>query len=49
MAGCEYIYTIPDVAHVAFICRYWMFMSDRSGDVPVPPDAGGVGIRVSLM
>ncbi|EJT96675.1 AAA-domain-containing protein [Dacryopinax primogenitus] len=28
---------------------YRHFMSDRSGDLPLPPDAGGVGHRVSLM
>jgi hypothetical protein len=29
--------------------RYAAFVSDRSGELPVPPDAGGVGQRVSLM
>ncbi|KAA1470710.1 AAA-domain-containing protein [Dentipellis sp. KUC8613] len=28
---------------------YSAFISDRSGDLPQPPDAGGVGKRVSLM
>ncbi|OCH84801.1 AAA-domain-containing protein [Obba rivulosa] len=28
---------------------YRAFVSDRSGELPVPPDAGGVGSRVSLM
>ncbi|KAI9465701.1 AAA-domain-containing protein [Lactarius psammicola] len=28
---------------------YAAFVSDRSGELPVPPDAGGVGQRVSLM
>ncbi|KAF8995495.1 P-loop containing nucleoside triphosphate hydrolase protein [Cyathus striatus] len=28
---------------------YMAFVSDRSGDLPIPPDAGGVGNRVSLM
>ncbi|KII85002.1 hypothetical protein PLICRDRAFT_350537 [Plicaturopsis crispa FD-325 SS-3] len=28
---------------------YKAFVSDRSGDLPVPPDAGGVGNRASLM
>ncbi|GBE85761.1 Peroxisome biosynthesis protein [Sparassis crispa] len=28
---------------------YRAFVSDRSGELPVPPDAGGVGHRVSLM
>ncbi|EMD35794.1 hypothetical protein CERSUDRAFT_115742 [Gelatoporia subvermispora B] len=28
---------------------YRAFVSDRSGELPVPPDAGGVGNRVSLM
>jgi peroxin-1 len=28
---------------------YRAFVSDRSGDLPVPPDAGGVGNRVTLM
>ncbi|EPQ54978.1 AAA-domain-containing protein [Gloeophyllum trabeum ATCC 11539] len=28
---------------------YQAFTLDRSGDLPVPPDAGGVGQRVSLM
>ncbi|KAH9048455.1 AAA-domain-containing protein [Lactarius hengduanensis] len=28
---------------------YAAFVSDRSGELPVPPDAGGIGQRVSLM
>ncbi|KAI0053237.1 AAA-domain-containing protein [Auriscalpium vulgare] len=28
---------------------YSAFVADRSGDLPVPPDAGGVGQRASLM
>ncbi|KAI0301591.1 P-loop containing nucleoside triphosphate hydrolase protein [Multifurca ochricompacta] len=28
---------------------YAAFVSDRSGELPIPPDAGGVGQRVSLM
>ncbi|KAF5386195.1 hypothetical protein D9615_002287 [Tricholomella constricta] len=28
---------------------YQAFISDRSGDLPAPPDAGGVGKRVTLM
>ncbi|KAG5651083.1 hypothetical protein H0H81_009955 [Sphagnurus paluster] len=28
---------------------YRAFVSDRSGDLPVPPNAGGIGNRVSLM
>ncbi|KZO93941.1 AAA-domain-containing protein [Calocera viscosa TUFC12733] len=28
---------------------YQNFVSDRSGDLPLPPEAGGVGNRVSLM
>ena len=31
------------------VVRYAAFVSDRSGELPVPPDAGGVGQRVSLM
>jgi hypothetical protein len=31
------------------LSRYAAFVSDRSGELPVPPDAGGVGQRVSLM
>jgi hypothetical protein len=31
------------------IQRYAAFVSDRNGELPVPPDAGGVGQRVSLM
>lgn len=32
-----------------FYNRYDAFTSDRSGELPVPPDAGGVGHRVTLM
>lgn len=28
---------------------YRAFVSDRSGELPVPPDAGGVGLRATLM
>jgi len=28
---------------------YRSFVSDRSGELPVPPEAGGIGQRVSLM
>ena len=29
--------------------RYRAFVSDRSGELPVPPDAGGIGLRATLM
>ena len=29
--------------------RYRSFVSDRSGELPVPPDAGGIGLRATLM
>ncbi|KAI0060488.1 AAA-domain-containing protein [Artomyces pyxidatus] len=44
--------TRPSVAaeEVARLTRiYSAFMADRSGDLPVPPDGGGVGQRASLM
>jgi peroxin-1 len=31
-----------------FWTRYSEFVSDRSGNLPVPPNAGGVGSRASL-
>jgi len=44
--------TRPSVSaeEIARLTRiYAAFVSDRSGELPVPPDAGGVGQRVSLM
>jgi peroxin-1 len=41
---------VSSLAILRFILcsRYKAFVSDRSGDLPVPPDAGGIGSRVSL-
>ncbi|KAI0280178.1 AAA-domain-containing protein [Russula aff. rugulosa BPL654] len=44
--------TRPSVSpdEIARLTRiYAAFVSDRSGELPIPPDAGGVGQRVSLM
>ncbi|KAN0116131.1 AAA family ATPase [Russula decolorans] len=44
--------TRPSVSadEIARLSRiYAAFVSDRSGELPIPPDAGGVGQRVSLM
>ncbi|KAI0310136.1 P-loop containing nucleoside triphosphate hydrolase protein [Amylostereum chailletii] len=39
--------SVDEIARLTRI--YSAFVSDRSGDLPVPPDAGGVGQRASLM
>lgn len=39
--------SVEEIARLTKI--YAAFVSDRSGELPVPPDAGGVGQRASLM
>lgn len=36
-------------ANLRIPIRYRAFVSDRSGELPVPPDAGGIGMRATLM
>ncbi|GJE90322.1 PEX-1N and AAA domain-containing protein [Phanerochaete sordida] len=41
--------SVPSTERERLSRIYGAFVSDRSGELPVPPDAGGVGLRATLM
>ena len=46
---CMFVLTKTFYLYADIAQRYSAFVDDRSGELPVPPDAGGVGLRATLM